>query len=392
MPTSNQFYQRLPELTSFVEVLQKKNHHSVPEDWWIALTDVVNSTVAIEAGRYKDVNTAGALAAMAISNVSGDMDFPFIFGGDGVNCLIPPQNVDLVHDVLYDTQLKVKTYFDLELRVALIPVRVLYSQGYRLEVAKLKVSQYYNQAIISGNGLMFAEYLMKDKVKGQEYLINHQKNKNLEADFTGFTCRWQDIPSEKGETISTIIHLREKDNQQLLSDILKELYKIFGSEEDFHPITSANINVAKSEKYLGVEAKVSAKQRTGWKDQLRLRWIKFEALVMRLAIWGNLPIKRDIYQVNKMKEYQIAASDFKKFDGSLKMVLTCESTSRMHWEQYLETLRQEGKVYYGIHIADRAIMTCLLHAGSEKEVHFVDAADGGYALAAKQLKKQMSTN
>jgi len=27
--------------------------------------------------------------------------------------------------------------------------------------------------------------------------------------------------------------------------------------------------------------------------------------------------------------------------------------------------------------------------GSTKEVHFVDAADGGYALAAQQMKKQM---
>ena len=202
MPTSDQFYQNLPLLSSFSEVLQKENHHTVPDDWWVALTDVVNSTQAIEDGRYKDVNTAGGLAAMALSNANGGMDFPFVFGGDGVSCLLPPSVVDLAHDVLFDTAKKVKTFFDLELRVALVPIQDLYEKGYHLEIAKLKVSDFYHQAIISGEALVYAEALMKDEVEGETYLIKESKNESIEANFNGFTCRWQDIPSDKGETIS----------------------------------------------------------------------------------------------------------------------------------------------------------------------------------------------
>ena len=37
-------------------------------------------------------------------------------------------------------------------------------------------------------------------------------------------------------------------------------------------------------------------------------------------------------------------------------------------------------------------MTCLMHVGSAREVHFIDGADGGYALAAKMLKGQVGAD
>ncbi|MEM9823501.1 MAG: DUF3095 domain-containing protein [Bacteroidota bacterium] len=389
MANSAQFYQNLPLLDSFADVLQSKHHQNVPADWWIALTDVVNSTQAIENGRYKDVNAAGGLAAMALSNANEGMDFPFVFGGDGITCLIPPHLTTLAHDILYDTAQKVKAFFDLQLRVALIPLKDLHDRGKALKVAKLRVSEYYHQAILSGEALIAAEQLLKDEWVGQKYLIRQKKQANILADFTGFTCRWQDIPSSRGETISTIILLRSQDTQQLLDDIMKQLYHIFGQEEDFHPITMTNLNIAHSSDELKNEAKAVSGQASGLKFRLRLAWIKFETWITQLAMQFKLKVKVDIYELHRLKDYQVAASDFKKFDGSLKMVLNCHPEDRQKWQQYLESLHQDGQIYYGIHVADRAIMTCLLHAGSEKEVHFIDAADGGYTLAAKQLKQQM---
>ena len=388
--TTTNFYKNLVPRTSFSEVLQSRHHQAVPADWYVAITDVINSTQAIETGRYKDVNIAGGLAAMAISNVNEDMGFPFVFGGDGMTCLIPPSIKNDVNDVLYDTSLKVKTFFDLELRVGLVPVQKIYEAGHQLSISKLGVSKFYNQAIISGDGVQYAEDLLK-KIAAAEnpFLIRSKNNVNLEADFTGFTCRWQDIPSHKGETISTIILLRD-DDKQLLPDVLNEMYRIFGKEEDFHPVISG-LKLAGADYYLGKEATVFAQQRTGWNYRLKLWRIKMEYLITLLAMKLHLPIKVNWYQLNKLKDYQIAASDFKKFDGSLKLVLNCQTAARKEWGAYLEDLRQKEKVYYGIHISDRAIMTCLLHSGSEQEVHFIDGADGGYALAAKMMKGQMSS-
>jgi len=84
----------------------------------------------------------------------------------------------------------------------------------------------------------------------------------------------------------------------------------------------------------------------------------------------------------------LKCADFQKFDGSLKMILSLTSQQVIDLKGVLEKSRTQGKIFFGLHESDRALMTCLIHSGSGNEVHFVDAADGGYALAAKQLKEQ----
>ena len=54
------FYKQLPVLKHFIDITDCDNYTSLPSDWYIALTDVRGSTVAIENGRYKDVNLLGA--------------------------------------------------------------------------------------------------------------------------------------------------------------------------------------------------------------------------------------------------------------------------------------------------------------------------------------------
>lgn len=46
---------------------------------------------------------------------------------------------------------------------------------------------------------------------------------------------------------------------------------------------------------------------------------------------------------------------------------------------------------YGLHQSDSALMTCSLFSLEESEhIHFIDGSDGGYALAARQLKQQLA--
>ena len=53
------FFEDLPSFARFSGVVDEANFHDLPESWHLATADIVRSTNAIEAGRYKAVNMAG---------------------------------------------------------------------------------------------------------------------------------------------------------------------------------------------------------------------------------------------------------------------------------------------------------------------------------------------
>ncbi|HEY9883062.1 MAG TPA: DUF3095 family protein, partial [Thermosynechococcaceae cyanobacterium] len=84
------FYADLAPLKQFLEITKPENFRSVPNDWYVVVTDIVESTKAIEEGRYKDINLLGACSIIAVLNVAQKIDIPFVFGGDGASIVIPP--------------------------------------------------------------------------------------------------------------------------------------------------------------------------------------------------------------------------------------------------------------------------------------------------------------
>ena len=72
------------------------------------------------------------------------------------------------------------------------------------------------------------------------------------------------------------------------------------------------------------------------------------------------------------------------------MVLSLNKERRASLEGYLDTEEKNGILVYGTHISDSALLTCLMHSESSSEVHFVDGANGGYAMAAKVLKQKFA--
>ncbi len=61
----DRFYRALVPFDSFDDVMQRDRYRPLPDDWIIAVTDVSHSTEAIEQGRYREVNTAGAAVLAA---------------------------------------------------------------------------------------------------------------------------------------------------------------------------------------------------------------------------------------------------------------------------------------------------------------------------------------
>ena len=384
-------YDDIPFIPDFGSIFNYNYYYKPPPDWYIIITDIVNSTTAIFEGKYKDVNTAGSLVAMAISNVKKDMNFPFIFGGDGMTFLIPGDILNDVNDVLVDTRKLVEELFDLKLRLGVVPVSTIYRKGCKLFVARLRVSDKYTQAIISGKGIDLAEKLIKNDDLYNPFRLRSDLPAKNKADFTGFTCRWQDIPSTRGETISFIIKIGDKYSRQtssVFNRILKGIDDIFGRESDYHPLTKDNQSTSFSQAYR--EARIFSKHKSGFLYNLNKLRVNMEIILLKIIVALKIPIVMMNKKIKNVKTDNIINSDFRKFDGSLKMVLSCKTSQRKSFEEFLDKLFNDGIIYYGLHVSDRALLTCLIHSGTGEEVHFVDSADGGYALAAKKLKEQMT--
>jgi hypothetical protein len=75
------------------------------------------------------------------------------------------------------------------------------------------------------------------------------------------------------------------------------------------------------------------------------------------------------------------------------MVVDCSAQQMVDILQFLEGLKAKNKVFYGMHTSKEALMTCLVFAPSTNQhVHFIDGSDGGYAMAAVQLKAQIKAS
>ena len=386
---SENFYSELPLLNNFRDITDLGNFVDVPDDWYIIVTDIRGSTKAIEAGKYKEVNLLGACSIVAVLNIAGKIEIPFVFGGDGATLLVGRSLLPAAKIALLATQQLAKAEFDLDLRVGAVPIKVVVAANYPVKIAKFKVSENYSQAVFLGGGLTRATELIKDPAAGNIYSI---KNNGVPptADFSGLECRWQDIPSKYGEIVTLLVMVREdlgQQNHQFYRNILEKIEYIYGKEDSLNPIDSQNLKLTLNSAKLIKETLVRASN-CSWLDrQMYLSKIQLETALGSLLM--NLKVKTEELDWGVYKDIAIAATDYRKFDDMLRMVISGNGWQRSKLTEYLEQNYREGKLVYGLHVTNRALMTCLVFERSGQQVHFIDGADGGYALAAKDMKQRM---
>ena len=86
-------------------------------------------------------------------------------------------------------------------------------------------------------------------------------------------------------------------------------------------------------------------------------------------------------------------ADYRKFDDSLRMVIDISVEQNEALRKYLDSLYKEGLIFYGLHQSDDSLMTCYVDDIQEgNHIHFIDGANGGYAMAAKEMKAQILAN
>jgi hypothetical protein len=387
--TTVNFYHDLPVLESFAEAIETARHVQAPGDWWIVIADVVGSTKAIEAGAYKRVNTVGVACIAAVVNADRSVDMPFVFGGDGATFAVPDTLRERVIRALREAQRLARESFDLSLRVGLVRVSDLLDSGLPVRLAKVRLSPNVTQSTFSGRGWEAAERMVKDP-RAEGVLRVHEREGAHEGSFEGFECRWQGVPSFHDHKLALLVAAVSGDADADLAIYRKvsdKIAQIYGDIASCHPLRAAQMRLSFDPRQLGHEWRVRTSRLGPWGR------VKYFARMLLLNLAGAYLFARKIdTKAVRWSHYideLVENTDFRKFDGTLRMLLDGSEAQYRDLYDYLEGQRRDGRLVYGMHKSSEALLTCIVFSYNGNHVHFVDGSDGGYAMAALGLKAQL---
>lgn len=385
----NPFFANLESFDNFSSVSDLRLYTPAPKNWVIVITDIQGSTKAITEGRYKDVNMVGAASITAVINVTRANEVPYAFGGDGATFVVPVETLPRIRQALLKTQNLAKSGFGLTLRVGAVPLDHVRAKNADVLVAKYRLSPGNFLAMFAGGGVGMADKMIKDDDGSQGYLLEDAFD-DTAPDLEGLSCRWEPLASQRGIMLSILIQVLP--NQKIVptvtyEEVLADLNIALGGDtQKNRPVKAENMRFRWPPRGLKAEALATKGDRSYWRHLIFLYWQSFlQFLMERFNLSGggyNAPVYREELRAN---------SDYQRFDDTLRMVLDCTTDEVTAIQSTLARFRKQGLIAYGLHQADSALMTCLLFSLTDSEhVHFIDGADGGYAMAARQLKQQLA--
>jgi hypothetical protein len=383
-PAAPTFYATLPPFRDFAEVADPDRYVDAPDDWLLVLADIRGSTAAARAGRYKDVNLIGAACITAALNVTAGLDLPYAFGGDGAVVLIPPASKAAVARALAGTRQLAVGQFGLELRAGMVPVHELKARGRRVLVGKYELSSGNHLAMFAGGGVELAERLIKQADPAAYEL--EVEGEPGPPDLHGLSCRWEPHRARRGRMLTLLVKSLGAEDQRHYARIIRAISEIVGADgEAAQPVLPADQPFVWPSPGLRAEAMLSG---TGLRA-LR-RWLRLAPEALLQLVAERFGLRIGAYDPPAYREELRRNSDHRKLADTLHMVLDCSGEEAAAIEADLAARHARGEIVYGLHLADRALMTCLVFSLAEsRHVHFIDGADGGYALAALQLKEQL---
>lgn len=375
--SSEIFYGGIPVFRSFARLMDPALYAPLPDDWSVGVADIVESTKAIAAQRYKAVNMAGAAVVAAVTNALEGREFPFVFGGDGASFAIAPADLATAREALAATARWVRDDLDLVLRVALVPVNAIRAAGADVRVARFGPSVNLSYAMFSGGGLAYADAAMK---RG-EFAIGPAPE-GTQPDLSGLSCRFEEMPSARGVILSVLVMPATGADPKAFRKVIEDIVvQVERSPEAGRPVPASGPPLRWPPQGMEYEARA----RRGGSLALR------RAAVLGFTLWAytlmrfNIPVGKFVPKAYVRQ--LVENSDFRKFDDGLRMILDCTPELAAELEQQLATAAAQGIVRYGVHQQDAAMMTCFTPSVMRADhVHFIDGARGGYATAATVLK------
>lgn len=363
--------------SAFEKVLDPGVYEPVPDDWFVGLTDLVDSSRQIAEGRYKSVNMAGVAVIAAIRNALPGALTPFAFGGDGAAFAVPPEHAEIARQVLSRTAGWARDAFGLVMRAALVPVGDLHKAGHDLLLGWYAVSDAALFAVFSGGGLDYAEQQMK----AGKYGVQPAEAGDV-PNLDGLSCRWKPIPSKKGVILSLIVRPAGH-GDELYSDFVRQLLALVSDTRGGHPVPESGPGFTWPPDGLDREAKA---MRGG---PLFVRRLKAAAASFAGWFFLRTGIRAGGFDPARYMRYVTLNSDFRKFDDGLRMTIDCSVDEAAEIEARIAEAVAAGIVRAGTHRQNEALMTCYTPSVTDDgHLHFLDGAGGGYAEAARKMKRK----
>lgn len=377
MTPSDHFFEELEGHHDFNVLCNPDAYRRAPSDWGVVITDVIQSTKAIQEGRYKDVNMIGAATLAALDHALGDLSIPFVFGGDGASAVIPMKHMDRVRVELCKLRRMAAEAFDLQLRVGVVPVSELEEKAGPLYIAKYLLPNDVPMTLFRGGALAKADQLIKTERDLYEVPVLSDEW----VDLSNLSCRWKPFQAKEGKMLALLAYQPEW-NESALRKLLQGLENIMKpSIQDANPVKIESMDYRSYSSMLKADSRIQKKfgRRLARYFETTVAFILFKLRLDRL--------------LSKVLHYRRATpghSDFRKFDDVLRMVLDCTHEQVEQIRELLRKSREETGLCFGTHTSDTAIMTCYVPSLDDgKHIHFIDGGDGGLATAAIELKQQL---
>jgi Protein of unknown function (DUF3095) len=371
------FYGGIPVFRGFTKLMEPSLYSPLPGDWTVGVADIVESTKAIAAKRYKAVNMAGAAVIASVTNALEGREFPFVFGGDGASFAVGPDDLPRAREALAATAAWVKDDLELHMRVALVPVAAIRAQGADVRVARFGPSANLSYAMFSGGGLGWAEAAMK---RG-EFAVDAAPV-GTQPDLSGLSCRFEEIPSARGLILSVLVVPAPGADPLAFRNVIEDLIELVERSPDMgRPVPPEGPPLRWPPAGVDYEARAARGGALFTRRAYVLGRTLFAYLIMRygIKVGGFVPATYTRQVVEN--------SDFRKYDDGLRMILDCTAELEGELSKRLAAAAAVGIVRYGLHRQDAAMMTCFTPSAMRADhVHFIDGAQGGYASAATALK------
>ena len=355
-------------------------YRPAPDDWEVAVTDIVDSTGAIAKGRHKTVNFVAATGIAALRNLCAPIRIPFLFGGDGAVVMVPPEYAAKARTELARVRGMAARDFELTMRVGLVAVKELRRLGRDVLVGRYEPTPGNSFGVFLGGGVG----LLEDSIRGRGSNdlaaladVPAALDDGAPVDLEGLSCRWDTLHSARGAMLTLILQ-----GSADLSDVHARVAALAGPDAQTRPVSQDSLTLRWPPADFMLEARA---RRRGGSLVLWACRVLIDSLVVRFLLARAKPTGK--FDPQRYRAEMVTNTDFCKHDETVCLVIDCPRAAIEAIKSYLEQVAPARGIRYGIHVSETALMTCLVTSAADSlHVHFVDGGAGGYTSASLSLK------